>query len=78
MSDFDLGKITGNEPPLETESDELESLRAQLSDAKTRIGELRNALCAASYFFMNDGTPEASRAENRIDKLLGAIEQEGK
>jgi hypothetical protein len=29
MSDFDLSKVCGNEPPLQTDADELEGLRAE-------------------------------------------------
>jgi len=44
MSDFDLSKITGNEPPLETECAKCQELEAQIEQLKAERDALKERL----------------------------------
>jgi hypothetical protein len=75
MKDFDLSKITGNEPPLITDDEkdaELYRLRRELAEmtAKARIDEQQ---CDDMTKLAADAVARAERAEARVRELEEAL-----
>ena len=79
MSDFDLQKITGNEPPLITDDDkdaEIERLRRELAEAKERRDEWIKESCRLGLVAEN-AQRELAEARGLLKEARGLIVERG-
>ena len=72
---FDLSKITGNEPPLQTENDkdaEIERLRAELARANSNV-EIKDALARGRQQALERLSSELKQAQRELWVAAGML-----
>ena len=77
MSDFDLSKITGNEPPWEIECEKCEELQAELEEVKQERDSARSQLLEATEKerLLQAQLEEANKYSNHLEYTVIAREK---